>query len=427
MHAMHNKAIKAIVSVVALLVASACNAQVCTTGTVLWVTETVNADVGLAMTPAGVNATCAATAAGAVYDDPAQPFGLQAAMDCACAGADIRILAGVNEYDSTTASWNNRRNPTKGIYFTRVGQSLVNQVTRMMGYVDVTTPCYANAQTDCPVQLNFATGTGDGMNHEGAVNPNGQVFIGLGFKNAALRGLETSLGSFAFRIALEASGNGLSGFFITGDEVLNLDLYAHNNGKHGIESRGNSFLMEAHNNTENGQMNNSCCSFVSRALYYDNLLVGYGSEAGANPILDHYVTYNNTSSGYRLATGAVGLTGLNAGVNVNNGRYAAENHTNTPFGSMAIFNCEVASGNVLGAYLPTYPANPYFAALLGTIDSASIITYPAFPDFSASSSVCNAATACSFTFPNSSTAITFVPGANATCGGGLTIQSVRRP
>lgn len=414
--------------VITLLFAISGNAQTCTGGsTVLWVSETVNADVGLNATPAGVDGRCTTnTVAGAAYDDPTQPFGIQAAMDCACAGSQIRILAGVNEYGSSSASWTSRRNASKTIYYARRGGDSLNQTTIIQGYADQSTPCWSHAQTGCPVWLDFAGGTEDGMRSEGGFNLFEQIVAGLGFKNAAVDGGEFATGNFTYRIGLAAEGNGNIGLSVLSGDNQSMDLLAHDNGDIGINGGVSMVLLEAYNNGDHGIVATASRSDIIRAISYSNTGSGFSGLSGATPWLDHYVAFDNTNSGYLFATGTPVNMVLNAGVAVNNGRYAAENYTGAAeFSRLTVFKCEISSNNTLGDYTPVHPPNPVFAGLRGTINSSLGVTFPAAPNFSATSEIC--AAECGYTYPGGDTIGALVAGAAPGCGGSITLQPVRKP
>ena len=128
----------------------------CNSGDVAWVSSAVNADVGLA---AGAGRCLANTVAGGNYNDPNVPFGIQGAIDCGCAGLEIRVRGDTGNYGSATNSWNNRFDASKEIVM-----SLVTGTPQVIivGYADTSTSCADIATVGCPVTMNFNGGTDDG-------------------------------------------------------------------------------------------------------------------------------------------------------------------------------------------------------------------------------------------------------------------------
>lgn len=104
----------------------------CDPGDIAWVKETVNADVGHST-----------GATGGEYNNFAAPFGIQRVFDQACAGLDIRILAGVDNYGSASASWGSRDGGSGGqINIDTVDGTLALPIS-VTGYIDETTVGFA--------------------------------------------------------------------------------------------------------------------------------------------------------------------------------------------------------------------------------------------------------------------------------------------
>lgn len=128
----------------------------CNSGDIMWVSSAVNADVGLG---AGAGRCLANTVAGANFNDSAVPFGVQGAMDCLCAGVEIRILGDTGDYGSGTSSWNNRFAASKVITHT-INSGTPYPVLR--GFPTTATNCDDITNAGCPVDMNFTGGSGDG-------------------------------------------------------------------------------------------------------------------------------------------------------------------------------------------------------------------------------------------------------------------------
>jgi hypothetical protein len=116
----------------------------CGANYILWVTEDVAANtVG-------------------VFNDPLQPFGIQQAFRSVCQNANIHIVAGANNYDSTSTSWTGRDNlPIDATINvdTVSGQASPLRTINIIGYADTSTPCdvdvNGNPISGCPVTLDF--------------------------------------------------------------------------------------------------------------------------------------------------------------------------------------------------------------------------------------------------------------------------------
>ena len=168
----------------------------CNSGDIAWVSSAVNANVGLA---SGGGRCSSNTVAGANYNDPLVPFGIQAALDCVCNGSLIHIL-GDGNYGSATASWNNRFDASKKL---RTVNNSTNPGTPLIGYVDSSTGCRdSNTPAGCPITLDFAGGTGLGIESANT----GYAFFGLRIQNSATTGLTMVAGNIAG--GLEITGNG---------------------------------------------------------------------------------------------------------------------------------------------------------------------------------------------------------------------------
>ena len=128
----------------------------CNSGDIMWVSSAVNGDVGTAN---AAGRCLANTVAGAEYNNSAAPFGVQGAMDCLCAGVEIRVLGDTGNYGSATNSWNNRFDASKEIVHTI---NTGSPYPIVVGYADTSTSCADIATPGCPVNMDFTGGTDDG-------------------------------------------------------------------------------------------------------------------------------------------------------------------------------------------------------------------------------------------------------------------------
>lgn len=411
-------------ALLALLVvcAPATNAQ-CTSSSVLWVSELVNANVGL---NAGGGRCTSATVAGAAYDDPAQPFGIQAAFDCACAGAEIRILAGAGNYSSTTASWNNRFDATKQVNVQSVGQSANRGAGLLVqGYVDVSTPCLTNAQTNCPVVMDFTGGTSGGIFFNGGGVIDGNFFWGLAVTGAQNSGIALN-SSRGLIFASAGYDNGQQGVQASGNVTV-ADLHTYDNGTDGMLINGFAFILETHGNGTTGSgagyINNAAgIGAGDRIISYENADDGLAVVSGASTVQLHYSSVNNGGSGFGGAIGNKFNSGLMSSVAVDNSNWAGVDYVTTS-GYMSLFACLVSTNNGLGNYSPAN--TPREAGVNYTIENSAGVSYPAAPDFSPTAAICGVADNCGFTYYGSNTSAYIVPGAAPGCGGGITLQPVR--
>ena len=144
---------KVLLLLILLAVPALAQDTTCDAGDIAWVKDTENADEGHTL-----------GGASAEYNNFAAPFGIQAVYDEGCNGLLIRIVDGSNDYGSSSTSWTNR-DADKAIVVDNVGfgagQSDASVDTS--GWLDETTPCLLFSQTNCPIIIDFATGTSHGF------------------------------------------------------------------------------------------------------------------------------------------------------------------------------------------------------------------------------------------------------------------------
>lgn len=417
------KEIQSTIVLVALALAG-CRVQVwaqCASGDILWVSETVNANVGTATGGGGTTTQCAArTVAGAAYNNPAQPFGIQGAFDCACPGAEIRIVAGANNYDSTTASWTNRLAGQEVQMPTASGSLSAVNPLRIVGYSGGQ-PCYTLQDAGCPVEVDFAGGTGDGFDNAG--NNFGMAWIGIHVTNAARVCMNMDGGSqYSAFMSVEVSNCLLGGFTALGitDQSF-MYGYAHGNTVKGysLPTGAGAVFMEAHDNVGSGLELDSWTS-AERFLAYDQTGVaggGFGySTSGSSQIL-YGTMARNSLSGWQGGAGIKDNSGGWGLIATGNGDWGMEDFSGSDR-SMSLFQCWVAGGNTTGAFTPSSVGG---FGIGGNLDDATVPTFASATDFSVSG-----VAACGYSYPGTTTTSVSCPGASPTClGGGLFIQPVR--
>ncbi len=400
----------------------------CTAGQVLWVSETVNANVGLG---AGAGRCGSATVAGAACNSAGSPFGIQAAMDCACAGCEVRILAGANDYDSTTASWNNRFNASKAVTIEATGGTQTARVG-IVGYADTATRCTAlqGIDPDCPVRLNFATNTNDGLVSGFSAGFGNHVYIiGIRISNAQLDGIDfRSNPQFPFLAAVEVDGNGGDGIQMGSTQIAHFqDVYSHDNGGDGIDANTSAaWGLEIHDNSNTGWISQNTVLF--RALAY--------SQAGSillqptsAPIVG--ATADSAAQGFDL-NGRNTLGGLFGAIasNMTTAGFQDWRSPGATQNGLQAFSHYLAVGGNTANF-----ANPAQAELADGVtayglDPASTLQEPlslTYRDASTGDYAPVGVDNVSFDFPRGTSTTTFCPGASTEClsEGGLFVQPVR--
>ena len=389
----------------------------CAAGDVLWVSEDVDANVGLGGGAAG---TCGSrTVSGAACNDSGMPFGIQAAFDCVRPGAEIRILAGNGNYGSTTNSWNNRVDATKTVFPNISGAS--NNIITIRGYVDTGTPCTSHQQTGCLVTLDFTGGTAIGIDPTTSLNHTG--WVGLRITGAAGDCMDVNWSFQGAMYAMELDNCGGIGLDDTQNNALSF-VYAHDNATQGAEMGSSNRLVfsEFHDNGGAG-ISPNINSSMERMLTYDNGTSGVGGGSLQRVNILYATMAANGSDG--LNPGAsdsahAGGWGLIATANVDDGM---ENYANLGGGStMTMFQCWFAGGNGDQSLVsPAFPPGPTFAGIRNTPDEVTVPVFASATDFTVSG-----INPCSFSYPGGTTILTSCAGASPSCGGvGLFIQAVR--
>ncbi|MCI0559883.1 MAG: hypothetical protein MN733_15440, partial [Nitrososphaera sp.] len=196
----------------------------CNAGDIMWVVETVNANIGTA----NAGAACLATVAGAEYNNIATPFGIQGAADCACAGAIIRVITGVGNYGATTASWNNRDAADKQINFDAIAGTTEFPIN-VEGWINGTTRGLAT------LQFERATIAGAlGFN----IQQPRYVLRDIRITQTDTSGIDLGNGTEQTFFSVEVDNNG-SGALVTGGGGTNLtiiDSWIHNGAAEGVNA-----------------------------------------------------------------------------------------------------------------------------------------------------------------------------------------------
>jgi hypothetical protein len=402
------------VSLVIVLVMAAGAWAQCAEGDVLWVSEAVNANVGTAAGGGRTFARCAtSTVAGAGYNNPAMPFGAQAALDCGCPGATIRYLAGAGNYGSSTASWNDRIDATKVLIIQGSGVSDAGML-RIEGWVNTTTQCTSFQQAGCPIDLDFAGGSSHGFSATGSIQLYTSM-MGIHVQNAAQNCINTGSANPAALAVVEMSGCGAFGVTQGTNDSANLYLYAHNN-LNGANIRGVSMMMETHDNAQGGvQAGSADGLWLERALAYDNGTSGYSPASQADTGL--FVTM--TRNGGAGLGGGVGSKTFNGYMNLlsqDNVRFGLESYGT----ELGIWGCLFVAANGLGTF--DNPTVPRTTQTNVPNNDTSIATFAGPLNFEASG-----LNKCLYGWPGSTTVMRSCPGAVPVCegGAGIFIQTVR--
>ena len=404
----------------------------CSPGDILWVVETVNANVGTATGGGGTGSQCAGrTVAGAAYNSVVSPFGIQGAMDCACPGAEIRILAGANEYDSTTASWTNRLTGNEIQISTAGNTSTANGGVGIVGYADASTRCESLQTAGCPVEMDFTGGGGDGIDN--AVTSFGTYLIGLHFKNTtAANRLCASMDGIQGLSMLSVEVSGCQSGLVT-SSVANagLFIYAHDNiqtsSGYGMSTAigGRYLFTEAHDNAANGIGGAGGLSDNSyeRTLSYDNTSNNINSDTNTFQLL--YSTMARATGSGASSNGwfaGAGSAQNNGGWGlISTGNYGTGMLSYGDANLMTMWQCFVAGGNTIGSITSPNPPGPTITGVRDTADTTTVPTFASADNFSVSG-----VAACTYTWPGTTTTMLSCPGASPDCqGGGLFIQPVR--
>lgn len=346
------------------LLAAKASAQ-CVAGDIMWVSETVNADVGLA---AGAGRCGTNTVAGAACNSSASPFGVQAAVDCYTRGVTIRILAGANDYGSASNSWNNRFDATKAVICNNCNRGGALPV-KIEGWVNTGTQCLDLQQASCPVVMDFSTGTGDGWDCQGGGAPcSGWFWRGLRITEAAGHGIDVGGGTGPMGLAnMELDNNGAKGW--EGNAKTHgfyYDVYVHDNGTTGWDDSPSQYaaFLEAHDNATAGFDMSGFQTFLERSLSYTDAgtqnapLTAAGSEQ--NIVLFSTLLGGSTLSGWAQSGGQSYGAGSFGNIYQRNAAFGMANYSSATQGRMSQWSYNMTCLNTSGTYSP---AAPYFAGI----------------------------------------------------------------
>jgi hypothetical protein len=272
--------------------------ETCNAGDILWVKDTVAADVRFD-----------GGGTGACYNDFDAPFGIEAVATSSggtgalCDGAIVRVVLGANNYGPASASWSNRTDASNRITFS-FSPATANQIV-WEGWIDETTQCTAWDVGGCPITLDFDTGTGSGLQlNGGGASSVRFVFEWIRVINAALDGVLAPVSS-SFR-NFEASDNGGDGIDTTQvSSDVTFSRFTGNAGTGLIDAGGGAQSYIAYNrfflNGDDGfHCANSTCIFN---ISYDNVDDGIVINLTNANVL-HNVSYSNGGDGI-LAAGTI--------------------------------------------------------------------------------------------------------------------------
>jgi hypothetical protein len=390
----------------------------CNSGDIAWVSSAVNADVGLA---SGAGRCLSNTVAGAAYNDPTMPWGVQAAFDCSCAGLEIAILGNTGDYGSATASWNNRFDTNKDV---RITINTGSPVPIVYGAPTVATSCrHDNSAAGCPVLMDFTGGLTDGFTISQSVSMSGlrvtgapddciQVagtavgFAGMELDNCLNQALESSqnsgyisfvrnyvhdIGDNAADVAITKTGSG-------GSFTIAFNYFAGGTGVFVRTGGTNSSMNLYHNIMVNSS--GDCVQVQSDgAIIVGNTLVNCGEDG-----IDWSGSGNarGTTAMFNLITGASGwgINRLGGGATTNPIRSVAK---------IAAYN--VMGGNGLGDLNPSNA--PQTNIMMGNVVGASVV-YAGGADYTPMQGA-----ELTLTYPRGGTTITINAGAVSEGGGAL--------
>lgn len=394
----------------------------CDANDIAWVSATVNADVGLA---AGSGRCATNTVVGANYNDPLVPFGVQAALDCACNDSIIAILGDTGDYGSGTASWNNRFDATKSI-----NQTTINPYIRIYGYATSADPCIDdNNAAGCPVTMNFSGNTDRGWELTG----NNGYMAGILVENAATTGvyavgsthvlagmvirnnggwgveLQTGINFYSSIVRSEISGNGGSVANTGGVHLLfrsgALYNYIHDNTGAGIQ-KGNAETRALYNIIQD-TVGDGIRLNHRQGFWYGNTVRG-STDAGVDvlPSGVSSATYNNFF--------VLNIFADNGGYGINSAR-----HSSKAAGGL-MYN--IFSGNASGAINPTNMPAFSWPVKYGNDEAATVV----FTSATDSNVVSGAEIV--LTYPGGNTPLTInagaIPDGGSGSGGGGVYRSV---
>lgn len=376
--------------VLALLFTSVCLAQdtTCDAGDVAWVVDSQNANEG-AVGGGGTSE----------YNNTGAPWGIQAVFDEACAGLDIRIVVGSNNYNSGSTSWNNRDDTTKQININTVAGTEVDPIL-ITGYASL-----GGAKSLATLDFDSASITGaDGLNFSTVADKYVIEFIRV--TDADDDCIESDGLNMLF-IRNEFDNCGLEGLNEDAGQAHIAFNWSHDNGTRGFAVSSSLFFgNESSNNTTDGFFGVSSC--VVGNLFYAN-----GND-GATPFDNSLFAFNtiraNTDDGIQVDPSAerISLWG-----NIITGHSGA--------GDIGLF---LNGGHLMIVADNNYGDNTTARSLTGALwvddDSTPDTTTCTF----ISSTDHEVVTNCTFTFtfPRTTTSTTFLKGGvqDASGGGGTT-------
>jgi hypothetical protein len=214
---------------------------------IYWVKETVNAD-----------------AVGTV-DTYGDPYGIQKAFDLVSAGDEVRIVAGTNNYNSASTSWNNRDAANKTINVDGTSGTVTSPI-KVSGYTDETTEGEATLDFDSAV----ITG-GRGIY---------QIRDYYIWKNIRITDCDTDgwyiFGSSTPFYLCRGDNNGGIGIDTVSSGVRLIACQFDNNGGDGVDTSGRLYYCEVYNNVGDGQGGSADDTVTVETIFDGN--GGYGAR-----------------------------------------------------------------------------------------------------------------------------------------------------
>lgn len=346
----------------------------CNSGDIAWVSAAVNANVGLG---SGAGRCLSNTVAGANYNDPSVPFGIQAALDCACSGSQIRVLGNTGDYGSSTASWNNRFDATKEIR----SVNTVSNAVSFAGWADDTTSCEVNNDAvGCPVLLDFAGGTGIGL----SIRNQPYFVVGLEIANATTTGLllQTSVigaglvvrDSGGWGVSMGIGTSTASVVLVRSLVINNGAITANTGGITTVGTNANILYSSILENTGTGVGFNSSRSGLARSIVQGNSGDGIQMNHNAGKLMGNTIRGNGgngigvsstvTNASYSSSL-LWNLIADNVGWGINSARHSSR--------SAGLFAYNVLGGNGSGDINLALMPNDSWATQFGNVLGAAVV------------------------------------------------------
>lgn len=321
----------------------------CNAGDIAWVKETVNANVGHTTAPTG-----------AEYNNFAAPFGIQRVFDQACAGLDIRILAGANNYNSASASWTNRDAADKQINIDTVAGALTGQILAS-GWVSETIRGRAALDFDALVTTGAS---GFVITQPQYVLRNLRV---TNFDNIGIQFNATGiLTLYNVEVDTNTTANDLISVVQGTSGIVIIDSYLHNGGAECLDGSGGYWVFRSELATCTGTGINNIGNLFDGSHPYNNAVIdSIIRNMGVHGIRSNNAQNNFIAGNTIDSNGAVGL--LSSGFQTVHGM-AIINNVFSRNGTYGLQFGDVGNGAAAGDSWQILAGNNFFGNVSGTIN-----------------------------------------------------------